>query len=72
MALEGSCMALTRAATLAAIRALGLTATYSPAWREYVINYRRGDTRRTAESDYRTNDAADALDSARYMAKLGK
>lgn len=59
---------MTKTEILAAIRALGLTASYSSDWKEYTVNYHKHDSRRTAGSDYKTSDKCDALDTAYFMA----
>lgn len=61
----------TIAQTLRIIRRMGLTATYSWDWREFTINFKREDARRTAESDYKTESRIDAIDTAHAMTKQG-
>lgn len=53
--------------TLATIRNLGISAMYNSEYREYRINYRLDDPRRTEMSSYFTNDAEDAIATARVM-----
>lgn len=57
--------------TLATIRALGLTANYRSVYREFRIDYRIGDARRTAGpfgTSYFTDCKADAVATAARMA----
>jgi hypothetical protein len=56
--------------TFYAIRALGMAVQYND--KEWQVNYRREDLRRTPESSYFTNDNQDALDTAIAMSKYKK
>lgn len=58
---------MTKLQTINTIKGLGLTARWNSEYHEFVINYRRDDSRRTELSDYHTDDAQDALDTARAM-----
>lgn len=58
---------LTKAQTVAEIRALGLTAKWSTEYQEWTVNYRLDDPRRTKESSYHTDDNVDALATAIRM-----
>lgn len=61
---------MTQKQTLAAIKAAGMTARYSADWREWRVTFTAADMpsaeRREAVSYY-TDDAQDALDTARAM-----
>lgn len=50
------------------IKAMGLTAKYSSEWQEFIINYRQDDSRRSEDSSYHTDDADDAIGTAKIMA----
>jgi hypothetical protein len=55
---------------LTEIRLLGLTASYSSDWKEFTVNFPKGDGRRTNQSDFKTQDPQDAVDTARFMAAM--
>ena len=58
---------LTKAQTVAEIRALGMTAKWSTEYQEWTVNYRLDDYSRTKESSYHTDDNVDALATAIRM-----
>lgn len=60
---------MTQKQALAWIRSLGLTVSYNPEYREYRIDYKTTDTRKTDDSAYFANDAQDAVYTAQAMAR---
>ena len=63
---------LTKAQTVAGIRALGMVGKWSPEYQEWTVNYGLNDYRRTSESSYHTDDSDDAIATARRMAAWHK
>jgi hypothetical protein len=62
---------MTQRDTIQTIKAMGMTCRYDRVWQVYIVNYRLGDIRRTADSSYDTNDKDDALDTAKAMLSFG-
>jgi hypothetical protein len=58
---------MTKRETVAAIRALNMTAKWSSEWQEFIVDYPLHDSRRTKNSSYHTDNAYDALGTARIM-----
>lgn len=54
-------------ATLAIVREMGLTATYSAIYREFTVNFRKHDARWSKDSDFKTDSRLEAIYVARQM-----
>lgn len=61
---------MTKAQVKEAVKALGLVARWDSDWQEWIVDYKRNDTRWTSNTSYHTADNEDAIGTAKRMAEF--